>query len=90
MQTSYEVLTGSSAFSATAGSQAGVFIGIQQYEYGGLASPYLTQIGPYSATGTPFSVAAGRLSFTYGFKGPAVSCPPRPLPRSRHPALLVL
>ena len=26
-----------------------------------------------AATGTPFSVAAGRLSFTYGFSGPAVS-----------------
>jgi acyl transferase domain-containing protein len=27
----------------------------------------------YAATGGSFSVAAGRLSFTYGFKGPAVS-----------------
>ena len=26
-----------------------------------------------AATSTPFSVAAGRLSFTYGFGGPAVS-----------------
>jgi hypothetical protein len=26
-----------------------------------------------AATGNPFSVAAGRLSFTYGFSGPAVS-----------------
>lgn len=58
------------------GQNVGVFVGIQQYEYGGLASPYLTQIGPYSATGTPFSVAAGRLSFTFGFKGPAVSTMP--------------
>ena len=53
--------------------QAGVFVGIQQMEYGGLASPYLTNVGPYSATGTPFSVAAGRISFTFGLKGPAVS-----------------
>lgn len=42
-------------------------------EYGGMASPYLSKIGPFSATGTPFSVSAGRLSFTFGLKGPAVS-----------------
>ena len=52
---------------------AAVFVGIQQMEYGGLASPYLSKIGPFSATGTPFSVSAGRLSFTFGLKGPAVS-----------------
>ena len=47
-------------------------MGIQQMEFGGLASPYLSTIGPFSATGGPFSVAAGRLSFTYGLRGPAV------------------
>lgn len=52
---------------------AGVFVGIQQMEYGAMASPYLAKIGPFSATGTPFSVSAGRLSFTFGLKGPAVS-----------------
>ena len=41
-------------------------------EYGGLASPYLNKIGPFSATGTPFSVSAGRISFAFGLKGPAV------------------
>lgn len=50
-----------------------MFVAIQQMEYGGLASPFLSNIGPYSATGTPFSVAAGRISFTFGLKGPAVS-----------------
>lgn len=55
------------------GPATGVYVGIQQMEYGGLAAPYLQSIGPYSATGGSFSVAAGRLSFTYGFKGPAVS-----------------
>lgn len=33
----------------------------------------LTTQFPLAATGTPFSVAAGRLSFTYGLSGPAVS-----------------
>ena len=55
--------------------EAGVFVGIQQMEYGGLAAPYLTAVGPYSATGTPFSVAAGRISFSFGLKGAAVSHP---------------
>lgn len=70
MQASLEVLKGTLGKGGS--QQVGVFVGIQQYEYGGLASPYLSQIGPYSATGTPFSVAAGRLSFTFGLKGPAV------------------
>ena len=52
---------------------AGVFVGIQQMEYGAMASPYLAKIGPFSATGTPFSVAAGRVSYTFALKGPAVS-----------------
>lgn len=52
--------------------ETGVYIGIQQMEYSGLAAPHLSSIGPFSATGGPFSVAAGRLSFTYGLKGPAV------------------
>lgn len=61
--------------SAAGPRDVGVFVAIQQMEYGGLASPYLTAVGPYSATGTPFSVAAGRISFSFGFKGPAVSSP---------------
>jgi hypothetical protein len=51
----------------------GVFVGIQQMEYNTLSAQHLDSIGPYSATGGPFSVAAGRISFIYGLKGPAVS-----------------
>ncbi len=50
----------------------GVWVGIQQMEYGNLAAAYMPAMGAFTATGTPFSVAAGRISFTYGFKGPAV------------------
>ena len=50
----------------------GVWIGIQQMEYGNLAAAHLPTMGAFSATGMPFSVAAGRISFTYGLKGPAV------------------
>ena len=49
--------------------EMGVFAGIQQMEYSGMVAPHLTTIGPYSATGGAFSVAAGRLSFTYGLTG---------------------
>ncbi len=41
-------------------------------EYGNLAAEHVQAMGAYTATGTPFSVAAGRLSFTFGMKGPAV------------------
>ena len=51
----------------------GVWIGIQQMEYGNLAAAHLPSMGAFSATGMPFSVAPGRMSFTYGLKGPAVS-----------------
>lgn len=40
-------------------------------------------LSAFSATGTPFSVAAGRLSFTYGFSGKAcifLQCPKNNVP----------
>ena len=49
--------------------EMGVYVGMQQMEYVGLSAPYLAGMGPYTATGGLFSVAAGRLSFTYGMKG---------------------
>ena len=75
LETSWEAVqaVGNATESLLGGKDTGVFIGIQQMEYGGLAAPHLHAIGPFSATGGSFSVAAGRLSFTYGFKGPAVS-----------------
>lgn len=76
MQVSWEVLHGQQRVTGavpSASSETGIFVGIQQMEYGALASPHLQTIGPFSATGGSFSVAAGRMSYTYGFKGPAVS-----------------
>ncbi len=46
---------------------------LSQMEYASLAAPHLSAFGPYNATGSPFSVAAGRMSYTYGLKG-ANSC----------------
>ena len=56
-------------------NSTGVFIGIQQMEYGGIASAHISSMGAFAATGSPFSVAAGRISYTFGLKGPAVSLP---------------
>ncbi len=58
---------------STEAREVGVYVGLQQMEYSGMSAPHLPNIGPFSATGGPFSVAAGRLSFTYGFNGPSVS-----------------
>eukprot|EP00887_Chlorella_sp_A99_P003341 scaffold26.g3341.t1 len=59
--------------STTYGSSTGVYVGVQHMEYAGLAAPFLRTMSPYSATASALSVAAGRLSFTFGFKGPAVA-----------------
>jgi acyl transferase domain-containing protein/NADPH:quinone reductase-like Zn-dependent oxidoreductase/acyl carrier protein/NAD(P)-dependent dehydrogenase (short-subunit alcohol dehydrogenase family) len=79
LETSWEAIkavattSNTSASASVLGIDTGVYVGIQQMEYGGLAAQHLPAMGAYSATSTPFSVAAGRLSFTYGFIGPAVS-----------------
>ena len=68
-------LAASGAFTAAGGpaERMGVFVGIQQMEYGALAAAHLGSTGAFTTTGTPFSVAAGRLSFHYGLKGPSLS-----------------
>lgn len=70
LETSWEALQNHTTELA---SDSGVYIGIQQMEYNGLSAPHLQNLGPFSATAGSFSVAAGRLSFIYGLKGPAVS-----------------
>lgn len=68
------VLAAATAAGAGAQPEMGVFVGIQQMEYAGLAAPHLLSFGPYNASGSPFSVAAGRLSFTYNLKGGFQPC----------------
>lgn len=52
LQTTWQVVQHSSllhrAASRAAPSEAGVFVGIQQMEYGGLAAPHLLSLGPFS------------------------------------------
>ena len=51
-QTTLEVVQRSTlspaAATSPAPSEAGVFVGIQQMEYGGLAAPHLLSLGPFS------------------------------------------
>ncbi|MFI6056495.1 type I polyketide synthase, partial [Streptomyces violascens] len=53
------------------GSRTGVFVGIAEESYLGLASP--EEFQGYLMTGKLGSVASGRISYTFGFEGPAVS-----------------
>ena len=51
----------------------GVYVGIQQQEYSGMAGQTAQSFNPFMATGGSFSVAAGRLSYKYGLQGPSLS-----------------
>lgn len=57
------------------GSNTGVYVGISSNEYtlSSLFSSDLSAIDAYSLTGTAFSVACGRISYTFGFEGPCFS-----------------
>ena len=53
------------------GSSTGVFVGINNLDYGSLRTRQedRTKIDPYFSTGLAFSVAAGRISYTLGLQG---------------------
>ncbi|GAA0905676.1 MULTISPECIES: type I polyketide synthase [Streptomyces violaceusniger group] len=58
---------------ALRGSQAGVFIGSNYQDYGGRAISAPDGVQGYLGLGSASSVASGRLSYTFGFEGPAVT-----------------
>ncbi|HWX45534.1 MAG TPA: SDR family NAD(P)-dependent oxidoreductase, partial [Solirubrobacteraceae bacterium] len=56
------------------GSQTGVFAGISSSDYGlGLGKAVSGGLEGYRLTGGTGSVASGRVAYTFGFEGPAVS-----------------
>jgi acyl transferase domain-containing protein len=63
------------AFSTVAARQAvGVYVGISAVDYNKLASRLQLGLTAYSATGSlSLSVAAGRLSYSFGLKGPSLA-----------------
>lgn len=56
------------------GSRTGVYVGISNFEYGakGIWPLDKKRITAYSGTGGSLGVAAGRLSYVYGFTGPSM------------------
>lgn len=53
--------------------KAAVFIGIQHMEYKNHIGLFLGNKSPFAATGSSFSVAAGRISYIFGCHGPSLS-----------------
>ena len=53
--------------------QTSVSVGIQQMEYANLMGKWMRTLSPYMATGSALSVAAGRISYTYGLSGSSMS-----------------
>jgi NADPH:quinone reductase-like Zn-dependent oxidoreductase/3-oxoacyl-(acyl-carrier-protein) synthase len=53
--------------------RSGAFVGISSMDYQKLGSRYVQGVTAYSATGVSLSVAAGRLSYTFGLQGPALA-----------------
>jgi acyl transferase domain-containing protein len=55
------------------GAKIGVFIGISVSEYGLMLSTDVAQTNAYAVAGTSLCLAANRLSFAYGLKGPSMA-----------------
>jgi len=53
----------------------GAYVGASSTDYGRLAQQMRMQLSPsaYDATAATLSVASGRLSYTFGLRGPAVT-----------------
>ncbi|MGQ0836943.1 SDR family NAD(P)-dependent oxidoreductase, partial [Actinokineospora sp.] len=55
------------------GSQTGVFVGTTGQDYATVVMNSDEEVGVYASTGFAASVISGRLSYTLGFEGPAVT-----------------
>lgn len=60
------------AVDSFAGSRTGVYVGLMSDDYGQLQGP-LEKANYYIGAGTSRSCAAGRLAYTYGLEGPAMT-----------------
>ncbi|MEV5068372.1 beta-ketoacyl synthase N-terminal-like domain-containing protein, partial [Streptomyces sp. NPDC053794] len=74
METSWETFERSGIDPAgLAGAPVGVFVGAMSQEYGPRLHESAEGYDGYLLTGNTTSVASGRISYTYGFEGPAVT-----------------
>lgn len=76
LEVSWEALENAGlAITDLRGSHTGVFMGITLNDYEKVIQGYQVdnKIEPYSVTGLPLNAAAGRISYTYGFTGPALA-----------------
>ncbi|MEU5998103.1 type I polyketide synthase [Streptomyces sp. NPDC047197] len=74
LETSWELLERAGVDSASLrGERVGVFVGSNAQDYGLVLGGAAEDVGGYVATGNAASVASGRLSYTFGFEGPAVT-----------------
>merc|ERR1719174_2870093 len=71
IQLTLELKMSSMALNGT--TPVGVFVGISHTDYGRLCSKFQANVTTYSATGGALNVASGRLSYTFDFRGPAMS-----------------
>ncbi|WP_367127734.1 SDR family NAD(P)-dependent oxidoreductase [Saccharothrix sp. HUAS TT1] len=55
------------------GSDTGVFAGVMNHEFLGVAQNAAEDVEGYLGTGTSGSVASGRIAYTFGLEGPAVT-----------------
>ncbi|WP_131742701.1 type I polyketide synthase, partial [Actinomadura roseirufa] len=58
---------------ALRGSETGVFAGVGSHDYLSLIMRTSSDVGGYAGTGNVGSVASGRIAYTLGLEGPAVS-----------------
>ncbi|QDQ16112.1 SDR family NAD(P)-dependent oxidoreductase [Streptomyces spectabilis] len=74
LETSWEVIERAGIDpSALRGSRSGVFVGTNGQDYATLLMAARESVEGYAGTGISASVISGRLSYTFGFEGPAVT-----------------
>ncbi|WP_229687505.1 type I polyketide synthase, partial [Micromonospora parathelypteridis] len=59
--------------SSVRGSQTGVFAGVMYHNYAARLTEVPDGVGAFLGTGNSSSVVSGRVSYTFGFEGPAVT-----------------
>ncbi|MCZ7432820.1 type I polyketide synthase [Streptomyces sp. WMMC1477] len=74
LETAWEALENAGLDPTTQrGTRTGVFTGLMYHDYGNDADADAEGIAGHVLTGTQASVASGRVSYTFGFEGPAVT-----------------